>query len=575
MALLSRISIRLLFIILVSVSIFSLDKVHIYAADGDPCTVDADNPAPYGTCTGNNEICLATGCWSRNGVIGPAGALATQEAMDYWYKQNAESVRKDVYLTETESMNSNKAIYSFMGPTAQWITDTVLPLPDEYAQIAGIPSNSSAVSQLAGGIVTMSVYQPAKTAVYLADLGKQAGIYNPVYAQDGTGFSALAPVLKVWKAFRNMAYLAFVVIFVVIGFMIMFRSKVSQQAVISIQLALPQIIITLLLITFSYAIASLMIDLIYLLIYLIIAVFETFGIIQTSKVTDVQNMILGRNVIGIAISHLITPNDAAGAAAKAVTNAVMGIVEGGLSGVLGFGTNVLMYLIFAIAILISVFKLFFQLLISYVGLIVSTIFAPILLLFNAVPGSQSFSKWLKGIFANAIVFPVTALMLLVSAALVGEADFGISSDIGYNSGRSDWNKVALPLVGGGMDTNAIVGIIAIGFLMMMPKVVELVQKALGVEGGLGGMMGAIMEPINAPFSPFKKFGGAVAGGVATTAGSRIAAGAESAVKNSRPARAISSWRTARNEARLARQQGIPTPTPNVDRVDNTAGDVDA
>ncbi len=482
-----------------------------YEHEGDACTLTQQGqPIPGGTTICNNpngcDSCPsgykcgspnASGqgsCFSTaSGDAGVTGRRIQQSYQDWsWYQQSLQDVRDDAYNGSEENTNPTRLNWHFLGSTAVFFGDSIIGTPPEYRAGA---ENRGAVAQLAQGINAMTTQQPAKTAMYLADLGQQAGIYNPVYAQDGAGFSALRPILTIWKAFRNIAYLAFVIIFVVIGFMIMFRSKVSQQTVISIQLALPQIIVTLLLITFSYAIASLVIDSIYLLIYLIIAIFETFGVLQKGSQGSVQDIIFGHNVIGIAIRNLITPNDAAGAAAKAVTNAVTGIIEGGVGAVVGFGTNVIMYLIFAVAILISVFKLFFQLLISYVGLIFSTIFAPILLLFNAMPGSQSFSKWLKGIIANALVFPVAAMMLLVAAALIGEGDFKIAANVGYNAHKNQFDKIALPLVGGGMDTNAIMGIIGIGFLMMMPKLIELVQKALGVEGGIGGMMGAIMEPI--------------------------------------------------------------------------------
>lgn len=368
------------------------------------------------------------------------------------------------------------------------------------AKAQGITLEPGAVNYLASGIGTMVGTKPAQTATYIADLGQQAGIYNPVYAADGTGFSALQPILKIWKAFRNMAYLMFVFVFVIIGFMIMFRSKINQQTVISIQLALPQIIITLLLITFSYAIAAFMIDLIYFLIYLIVAVFQAFGVLEAGTQPPARDILLNKSLLGIAFENLITPGDTIGQASRAVATFVEGAINADIiDKIVGGISSALAYLIFVIAVLIAVFKLFFQLLISYIGLIVSTIFAPIILMFNAMPGSQSFTKWLKGVFANALVFPVAALMLLLSAVLTGEFDFGVMPDVGFNGSQGKYSQIALPLIGGGMDTNAIKAFIGIGLLMMMPKVIELVQKALGVEGGIGGMMGAIMEPMQAGY----------------------------------------------------------------------------
>src|SRR5690606_25281628 len=91
----------------------------------------------------------------------------------------------------------------------------------------------------------------------------------------GLGFSSLDPILDTWKAFRNVAYLFYVIMFLVIGFMIMFRQKISSQAVVTAQQALPKIIISLIAVTFSYALAGLMIDAMYLIMYLIVGLFPS------------------------------------------------------------------------------------------------------------------------------------------------------------------------------------------------------------------------------------------------------------------------------------------------------------
>lgn len=50
--------------------------------------------------------------------------------------------------------------------------------------------------------------------------------------------------------FRNLAYLFFVVIFLVIGFMIMFQDQVSPSEAITAQQAIPSLIIAMLAVTF-------------------------------------------------------------------------------------------------------------------------------------------------------------------------------------------------------------------------------------------------------------------------------------------------------------------------------------
>jgi len=365
-----------------------------------------------------------------------------------------------------------------------------------------------AIGSVAGLIGSMYENPPASTKEYLADLGKNLGIVKPAYAQ-GTGWQALDPILPIWKAFRNIAYMGFVIIFIVIGFMIMFRAKINPQTVISIQSALPKIIITLLLVTFSYAIAGLMIDLIYILIYLLVGVFQLGGLINSSS--DVVNKLLSGNPITFIYpkgsEDLFTSGPAD--AIQEIVSAVFGggaYSRGGGEDPLSQTVGVLAKTILAVAVLFKVFSLFFSLLMSYLGIIMSVIFAPFTILFNALPGSTSFMGWLKGLFANVIVFPIVAGMFLIAAVLIGPKTsfftgdevnpWGVSDQVGFYSGRGEQEAVWVPpmLIGevhdeeaGPVSVNAFQGLIALGMIMMMPTVVGKVKKMLKVEpSGFGG-----------------------------------------------------------------------------------------
>jgi hypothetical protein len=41
--------------------------------------------------------------------------------------------------------------------------------------------------------------------------------------------------------------------------------------------------------------------------------------------------------------------------------------------------------------------------------------------------------------------------------------------------------------------------------MMMPKVLEMVQKMMGIEGGISGMLGGAMEGLKAPIGMYQGF----------------------------------------------------------------------
>ncbi len=154
-----------------------------------------------------------------------------------------------------------------------WLTD--LAGPDD--------GTGGAVSM--GGDVIASLYDnpPASGAVYIAYTLDNMGIVQPAYAQEGAGFRAFLPILPLWRAFRNLAYIGFIIVFVVMGFSIMFRTRISPQAVMTVQAALPKIIVSLIMVTFSYAIAGLMIDLSYVLFFVFIEGLKTGGGISDVK----------------------------------------------------------------------------------------------------------------------------------------------------------------------------------------------------------------------------------------------------------------------------------------------------
>ncbi len=83
---------------------------------------------------------------------------------------------------------------------------------------------------------------------------------NSIYAG---GFEDLesAGIVDIWSTTRNIAYLFYVVVMIVIGFMIMFRNKVGGQVVVTIGNSIPKLVLSLVLVTFSFAIIGILIDL--------------------------------------------------------------------------------------------------------------------------------------------------------------------------------------------------------------------------------------------------------------------------------------------------------------------------
>jgi len=413
------------------------------------------------------------------------------------------------------------------------------PEAEEGDQGALLPGGG-AIAQVGGLIGYMVEKPPVSTHEYLADLGQNLGIAKPAYAQ-GVGWRALTPVLPLWKAFRNIAYMAFVIIFVIIGFMIMFRAKINPQTVITIQDALPKLVITLLLITFSYAIAGLMIDLIYISIYLLVGILQLGGVLEKTK--PVLDILLSRSpwqmVFTPAGSSEVSPFiQGPGDAIERMLGGISGKweTEGTIFNIAGGIAKT----VIAVALLFTMFKILFALLLSYLGIILSVIFAPFTILFNALPGSSSFANWIKGLLANIAPFPVVAGMFLLAAILIGpknKATCGedhnawcVEQGVGfYPEAEKPGGEVWVPPMmitaegeGGRADANAIQGLIGLGVIMMMPKMIAQVKKMLKVEPSgfgaaiLGGIMagpkaagGALQTVTNIgqTMQYFPKFGG--------------------------------------------------------------------
>ena len=158
-------------------------------------------------------------------------------------------------------------------------------------------------------LIAMPYSHPPSSGIFWVYNGFQnAGFIPKSYAAEGIGFGALKPFINLWKVFRDASYIILVIILIAIGFMVMFRMKLNPQTVISVESALPKIVIALLLITFSFPIAGFLIDLMYVLIAVIISLLSNNGLHY--NVGEFQQKFLNAN-FGTIIDSLI-PNSAKG-----------------------------------------------------------------------------------------------------------------------------------------------------------------------------------------------------------------------------------------------------------------------
>lgn len=358
-----------------------------------------------------------------------------------------------------------------------------------------------------------SLYQkPASTTQYLAYVMNHSGLAKSAFAQ-GAGWQFLtnpkecppagtstaptcgpsnvnSPILVLWTTTRNIAYLFFIVIFVAIGFMIMFRSKLNPQAVVNIQLALPKIIVSLILVTFSFAICGFIIDFVYLGHNLIGAIFfestdQPFHyLLPLTGYSSYQEAVNNLDVIGAFLSPTATFWGGINIWTE-LGNFMVGMSVWLLS--LGKGVSLagtLIPLIFAFTLLGTALKIFFALITKYVTLILSTIFSPFIFLFSAFPGkSEGISNFLKTMLSAALTFPAVAFMFFL-------ASYFVSKQIGLQlESLPPLNKVDT-LAGslGGVQGfgRVLEPLIALGLLMATTQVPQAIDQMLGVKPGIAG-----------------------------------------------------------------------------------------
>lgn len=157
----------------------------------------------------------------------------------------------------------------------------------------------------AGASLLLGMYNtpPLDARDYIAGLGQDLGIVKEAQAQvGGSGGTVLSPVFALWKVSRNIAYLAMIIVFIVVGLMVMFRQKLNPQTVVSIQMALPGLVIGLVLITFSFFIASTITDVAYLGTDLVGYYFELAG------TRDPASGSLSQSTAGENVLTILAPN---------------------------------------------------------------------------------------------------------------------------------------------------------------------------------------------------------------------------------------------------------------------------
>ena len=455
----------------------------------------------------------------------PGGGTTTGTPNDAEYKSKIDTIME-------KSATKNSYQYSVWEPavygtsemnqqsfTNETFKSLIASMNDKILGCLNCPAEQKeygAIQSLGKTMASLYTIPPASAGEYFADLGKHLGI-TPAYAQaTGTGFEGLRPFLSIWKSFRNLAYFFFVIIFVFIGFAMMFRMKINPQTVITIQNTIPRAVVALILVTFSYAIAGLLID-------LIVNVVSAIGVSVVNPKSAIDSILGGLNGL-LSDNHYPTvsldnPNILTFATlffGRGMEYAVT--IAGQLNPVVLFlsslGTSLspevvrvinsfppfslgqgLLVLIFAIILLITFIRLFFMLLSAYARVLLSVLLGPLQIMIGVLPGQNTFGKWIKNLVANLAVFPAVIIMLALSATV-----YTAATDNG-NTGLWVPSTLRPPASNTvGVNVEFVGALVAFGIILLTPKVADAIKafmegKSFDHEGGIKEAFNPIIAPI--------------------------------------------------------------------------------
>lgn len=364
-------------------------------------------------------------------------------------------------------------------------------------KIGYVEAGNGAIGAMTG-LISYMYTPPTSSSQYIGYLSRNFGITDKAYAADsvdcrdpkvakqGYGFCVLEPLTQTWIAMRDIVYLLLVVIFIVIGVAIMLRVHIDPRTVMTIENQIPKIIIAIVLVTFSLAIAGFLIDVMYISIFLIGNIINSIPAFQNITLPT-SSPYAGQTVNFASVVTASNPFDAInkinpiGGFGDIATNMTYGVlnvigitadVHSGLLPLLtgdpiGFLVGIVVIIVLFLGLLFALIRVWMSLVVAYVSILLDVIFSPFWFLAGLVPGATiGTSGWFKDILANLAVFPTVIAMFSLGVIFAHLTQVG-----------SDLQFFNPPMVSP-MGNNYLGGIIEFGFIYMTPHALTIVKNAI-------------------------------------------------------------------------------------------------
>lgn len=377
---------------------------------------------------------------------------------------------------------------------------------------------------MAGSTLAYPFSNPPASGMYWTRVGlENAGFVPKTYAAQGIGFSGLQPLAPLWRLMRDTALLLIVLVVVIIGFLIMFRFKISAQTVVTLENSLPRIVIALILIVFSFPIAGFLIDLMYVVTALAVSLIASNGVHNINAANFHQNLFGGNtgslfnlvlwnsdalnigpalfaimptavnvifrlSLVGLGwfivgkewfpnpLGEILKTGTEISSPVRLVVSIVLALVFSVLAPIL---LSIIVIILTGLAVFVRIFIMIFK---SYIKLLLRIIFSPMILMMDALPGRKMFSSWIKNIAGDLLAVPITVIMAMLSTIIV---------NLPAGSGTL-WQPPFIYTE----PARAIYVLVGMGMLYAIPTIHKMAKQFIGIKEqpsglGLGLFLGGV------------------------------------------------------------------------------------
>lgn len=500
-------------------------------------------------------LVLAVVILSLGGAFKPVEAACGADKNVYLqaYKQSNDQV--------TKQLDEDQPVYNLAHTGADFaITSSVTTsgsLLGTYGQYVGCSlaeymekDMSPGFTQLASaGMYQAMINGPSENipGYYANMLLPKEVIQNTAYAMNcgEKGFFGAAPqcegtfgvwtnygIATLWGASFSIAMIMVVIVLIISGFMVMFRTRISGQLVVSVSMALQNVVLASIMSLASFALGAFFVNLSKALILIIANLF--IMVVWSNLGSDNPIVKLFNAEVGtFAITNINDPfglfakamvvlfaGDVASFVASIATNVkTMGGIVGTTFG-LGGGASALasvalavdklifysgvqivsvpMYLlvraITAVVLLTASIRIWWAAVKTYIAMVIDVIMAPIVFIFSSIPGKSTAVKdWLLKMFRNSITVPImfaavnATMFVIIKTAIMNGLAGGSTAALNGADPTTALSGGALPTNLGGFLVNMISpqAIVAMVLFNMVPGIPAVIADMFAGKAGQG------------------------------------------------------------------------------------------